>query len=113
MRHRAGTRPPNPAAGRGQLTGAALDLDGRHADCLRSLPLTWTREAAFRANRFVRPPRSGSRQYLLKIDKSAFIIKYAPVMRPVSTIQGVPFARVLAPMADVRLGSRNKVLLDI
>jgi hypothetical protein len=34
-------------------------------------------------------------------------------MRPVSTIQGVPSVRVLAPMADVRLGSRNKVLLDI
>ena len=34
-------------------------------------------------------------------------------MRPVSTILGVPFVRVLAPMADVRLGSRNKVLLDI
>jgi hypothetical protein len=34
-------------------------------------------------------------------------------MRPVSTILGVPSVRVLAPMADVRLGSRHKVLLDI
>jgi hypothetical protein len=34
-------------------------------------------------------------------------------MRPVSTILGVPSVRELAPMADVRLGSRNKVLLDI
>ena len=34
-------------------------------------------------------------------------------MRPVSTILGVPSVRVLALMADVRLGSRNKVLLDI
>ena len=34
-------------------------------------------------------------------------------MRPVSTILGVPSERVTAPTADVRLGARNKVLLDI
>lgn len=34
-------------------------------------------------------------------------------MRPVFTTLGVPSVRVNAPMADVRLGSRNKVLLDI
>ena len=34
-------------------------------------------------------------------------------MRPVTTILGVPSEREFAPMADVRLGSRNKVLLDI
>jgi hypothetical protein len=34
-------------------------------------------------------------------------------MKPVSTILGVPSERVSAPMADVRLDSRNKVLLDI
>jgi hypothetical protein len=34
-------------------------------------------------------------------------------MRLVFTIIGVPSVRGTAPMADVRLGSRNKVLLDI
>ncbi len=33
-------------------------------------------------------------------------------MRPVTNI-GMPYARVSAPTADVRLGFRNKVLLDI
>jgi hypothetical protein len=37
----------------------------------------------------------------------------ADVMRLVFTILGVPSVRMIAPMADVRLGSRNKVLLDI
>lgn len=34
-------------------------------------------------------------------------------MRLVFTIFGVLSVRMTAPMADVRLGSRNKVLLDI
>jgi hypothetical protein len=34
-------------------------------------------------------------------------------MKPVSTILGVSSERVAAPTVDVRLASRNKVLLDI
>ncbi len=34
-------------------------------------------------------------------------------MRPVITILGVPSERSNAPTVDVRLDSRNKVLLDI
>lgn len=47
------------------------------------------------------------------VDKHGPLLTYVCVMRPVSTILGVPFVRVLAPMADVRLDSRYKVLLDI
>lgn len=35
------------------------------------------------------------------------------VMKPVTTILGVPSERDTAPMADVRLDTRKQVLLDI